>query len=285
MTCIFLCVQFSIKAQATNVGQQLIDAEQLVKNGNNETAILLLEKVLYNAPPDGLRYRVAVQLSKYYCIEKQYAFAIKTITDNITLQKDTAAQYNLYLQQCVVSLLSQDYEECLLNINKLQVIYPDSAHNADIMALNILALNGKTDWQAAKKSFGEFVAMYAPTEEQGKYENTYQAMPQLKSGKKAEGLSVVPIIAAGLWYAGKPQEAILNTLLQAGFVWFGIHQFIAKEYISAVLIGGGMYTSFYNGGTKRAINLIKKSNEKKIAEFNAQANGSILTILRNLKHK
>jgi hypothetical protein len=271
-----LCAPFSAKTQAVAVPAV---TDSLLDAGRYDDAALVLERLLFQNPADTVRYRVALQLARCYTLQEEYTLAEQVLAGNLSPGKDTAAQYGLHLQRCLVALLQRNYEECLMYLSRVKNIYPDSAGVADVTGLTILALNGKAAWQEARKVYTGFVHRFSQPADTAVYLQAYNRIPTLKSEAKAEALATIPLAAAGLWYAGRPGEAILNTLLQAGFLYFGLNRILAKEYITGALVGVGLYASFYTGGKKRAIKLVHDRNRSAADVFNNQVRQYVLAIL------
>jgi hypothetical protein len=271
----FLCVVFLTKGQHSS-NDVFYRADSLYKQQNFTIAAIEYERIIFEEEFTDFKIKAILQKAQCYKNQNKFLLAATYLQDYIPqLPFYFKEKYNFFFQSAFDFILAKEPANAILTLEKLTNEWPDSANNKDILLLNIFAHNDAQQWNKGAGYFIKYASLY---DKKVLLNNPYDKKPVLKSEDKAEKLSTyLPLTAAGIFYAGKPLEGVLNSLLQIGFLSLGVQQFLIKNYITSVLIGGGMYTSFYLGGSQRAKTLVRQYNKKKIQKFN----NSIKNILLN----
>ena len=249
--------------------------------GNYFESSIFYERALYEGAANDV-WQHAV-MGKLNCLKKQelYAEANTFVTSYFSLNLPDSVQTNLLYEQAVCSYLAGNFENTISVVDQVAVAYPSYQHLAFLKMLKILSYNELQNWSAAKVEYKNWMATYAVLDSA---DQLYNTLPKLKSADRAQWLSTF-IPGAGQIYAGKTWEGIASILLQGGSIYFGIRSWQEHYYISAWLVGLGLFGSFHNGGVRRAEVLVQQYNRKKVIAFNQTLKESLLSKLNSLDHK
>lgn len=277
LICIFLFATFTIKAQTANWLEQ---AKNKVSNHLYQEASLLYERVLFDS---GNEAEITESIfGKLECLKKLHAF--KEATDfiklNIGLVKNEQSQYKLYEQWITLSYLSNELEQCLSLIQQAKLIYSKLYNEHWLTPIAILCLNEQNKWSEAQNIYINWLKLN--NQDTVEVATNYKYIPKLKSIDKAGWLSTF-IPGAGQFYARKPIEAITSIIIQGIGIYYGIYSFEQQYYISAWLVGGGIFGSFHFGSTRRSEELVKQYNLKHAHEFNQKIKAMLIQHIESIK--
>lgn len=265
LTCTFLFVIFLIKAQSPNY---IVEAEENVIAGRFAEAEILYERVLFDATDEALINK-AIE-GKLNCFKKKGAFieAANFIKESINLITNDSSKYKYYEQWIVCSYLASQLEQSISLIEQTQLLYPTLANKQWLNFFKILCLNELNKWDESELLYKQWL-------QSGNIDTTtityiYANKPKLKSEDKAAWLSTF-IPGGGQLYAGKPWEALTAFLIQGVGIYYGFVNFKEKYYLSAALVGGGLFGSFHNGGVRRSEELVRQYNKRIANSFNENA--------------
>lgn len=270
LTCIFL---FAI---CITKGQQAADmnktADSLFLAGQYFEAAIQYERVLFSAE-DTSQVRHAV-FGKLQCLKQQGLFkeAVRFINASRTDNLPDHLNYKLYYEQMLCAYLGGNFENALAIIEQAKLNFPDAAAEPSVDAIKIMSLNELRRWEEAAEVYASFVSKTGiPAPEA----DLYKKIPALKSVDKAGWLSTF-IPGGGQFYAGRPLEGVLSILIQGAGIYYGIISFQEKYYLSAWLVGAGIFGSFHMGSVRRSEALVNQYNKKKAYEFNSKVRKDIL---------
>lgn len=275
LICIFLFVTSTIKAQLNTLFQEAVIKEN---SAMYKEASILYDRVLF----EGEEEKKIVQciFGKLRCLKRLYAFsdAIAFIKSNLVLVKSDSLRCKLYEEWILNCYLVNDLDQCMNLIQQTKILYP-TLYNSDwLIAMNILCLNEKYKWAEAKQVYIDWMKMHHKDTLEIIHE--YKNAPKLKSENKAGWLSTF-IPGAGQFYSGKPLEALTSVIIQGTGIYFGVISYQQQYYLSAWLVGGGIFGSFHFGSTRRSEELVKQYNLKVSAIFNTKIREKIIGLLKN----
>ena len=246
LTCIFLCVAFLTDAQSLSmsIADSFLQKQQYFEAG------VFYEKVLFESSNDEIRFLAATK--KIECLKQQQKFAdvIEFVNQNYHSTLTSGQKCTLKYEQMICSYLSANFENAISISTLIEGEWPDYAGIATVSLLKILSLNELQQWRQADSLSRIFIAKYTTADTAGS--NLYSHLPKLKNEKKAQTLSTL-LPGAGLFYAGKPLEGITSILLQSISAYFGIISYNQKYYLSAWLVGLGLFGSFHNGSDRKSV--------------------------------
>ena len=276
MTCIFLCVAFLTDAQSLSmsIADSFLQKQQYFEAG------VFYEKVLFESSNDEIRFLAATK--KIECLKQQQKFegVIEFVNQNYHSTLTSGQKCTLKYEQMICSYLSANFENAISLSALIEGEWPDYDGIATVSLLKILSLNELQQWRQADSLSRIFIAKYTTADTAGS--NLYSHLPKLKNEKKAQTLSTL-LPGAGLFYAGKPLEGITSILLQSVAAYFGIISYNQKYYLSAWLVGLGLFGSFHNGSVRRSEILVKQYNRKEVIRFNEKVKNELINMLRTKK--
>lgn len=288
LICIFLCGIFSINSSAAPKGEDsAVVADSLFAAGNFFEASVYYEAALfYNAgtlPEDELN------LKKAYCYKflERYQECLTQLDQINLVSVPDSVRRSVVYEQAVCNYLAGDAQRALMKVLQFKQLGAPSAEDpffAGIKTLEILALNETRQWEQAERCAVAFVAEIAENEEvkanlTGRVEKLYQKknLPKELKSEKAKDLSrFVP--GLGQFYCGRVKEGLVSLVVNASFLYFGLHQLYYKYYFTGYMAGLGIFHKTYFGGMHRCEILAQTENERTLKSFNA----SCLAILEDL---
>lgn len=271
LTCIFLYATFSINGQVKSM--QLADAF-MAKQQYFEAAVYF-EKVLFETEDDTVRFLAITQ--KLQCLKQQNKFteAIDFINENYSIRYTTQNRCLMKYEQMLCSYLAGRFENAVSLCIYIKHDWPEYEQIATVELVHILSLNELQKWNDARELANQYVNKYS-AEDTSKI-NFYKEIPKLKSQDKGQTLSTI-IPGAGQFYAAKPLEGAASILLQAASIYFGIYSFNNQYYLSAWLLGLGLFGSFHNGSARRAEVLVKQYNTRAAIRFNEMVKTGLISL-------
>lgn len=265
LTCIFLC-----GICITNAGAQTKEtADSLFAAGRYFEASIGYERVIFAAEsPERAWYAT---LQKIQCLKQQglFAQAESYARANVNSFGTDSLKYRLQYEQVINSFLAGNYETAASTSEVLLLSHPEHAFDRNLVITRILALNQLQQWDKASALAKQY------NSELGLHSDLYAVLPKLKSKDKAQWLSTF-IPGGGQFYAGKPLEAMVTILIQGAGIYFGVTSFLDHSYLSAWLVGAGLFGSFHMGGVRRSEALVEQYNQRKAAEFNGKIKVELL---------
>ncbi len=274
LICIYLFVIFTTKAQS----YQWLQAAKIKEDSALfQQASILYERILFD---NGNEEEVTNSIfGKLRCLKKMNAFkdAIGFIKSNIVFVKQDSLKYELYEQWITLTYLTHELDQCLNLIEQAKILYKDWYNMNWLTAVSILCLNEQNKWNEAKLLYTNWLKLN--NADTSVIVKEYSLAPKLKSEDKAGWLSTF-IPGAGQFYAGKPWEALTSILIQGIGIYYGVYSFQEKYYVSAWLVGGGIFGSFHFGSTRRSEELVKQYNIKQSSKFNNRIKEQIIQFMQ-----
>lgn len=272
MICTFLCATCTTKAQEMVYKNE---ADTLFQQQHYFEAAIAYERVLFTSiDPAGIWYAVN---GKVQCLKQQHKYtqAVQFIKLNLTNRLPDTVRYNLLYEQLVCAYLAGSFDEVLSLAEQVRIAFPTHEADKRLLLIRLLSLNELQRWQEAAGVFKVFMS----DQPAGSYQNPYLQLPHLKNKDKAQWLSTF-IPGAGQWYAGKPLEAIASIILQGAGIYYGVLSFQQHYYLSAWLVGAGLFGSFHMGGVRRSEILVDQYNKKQATRFNGSVKKQLLQMIK-----
>ena len=265
LICIFLC-----GICITNVRAQTKEAaDSLYSGGSYFEASIAYERLIFSAVSPELTWYATLQ--KIQCLKQQglFAQAESYARANVNSFGTDSLKYRLQYEQVINSFLAGNYETAASTSEILLLSHPEHAFDRNLVITRILALNQLQQWDKASALAKQY------NSELGLHSDLYAVLPKLKSKDKAQWLSTF-IPGGGQFYAGKPLEAMVTILIQGAGIYFGVTSFLDHYYLSAWLVGAGLFGSFHMGGVRRSEALVEQYNQRQAAEFNEKIKVELL---------
>lgn len=265
MTCIFLCGICITNAN----GQTKESADSLFAAGSYFEASIAYERILFSVPGQELSFYATLQ--KIQCLKQQGLFSQGELfaRTNVNSFGIDSFKYRLQYEQVICAFLAGNYETASSVSEVMLLSYPTHAFDRNLVITRILSLNQLQRWDQAAEISRRYGA------ELGNTGDPYAKLPKLKSKDKAQWLSTF-IPGGGQFYAGKPLEAIVTIVIQGAAIYFGVTSFIDHYYLSAWLVGAGIFGSFHLGGVRRSEALVERYNQGKANDFNQKVKAELL---------
>jgi TM2 domain-containing membrane protein YozV len=267
LTCISLFAIFSTRGQT---------ADALYQAGRYFDASIAYERILFESS-DARQQLIAV-LGKTRCLKQQglYDQAMTFLQNWQGYAFPDSSLAEIHYQQVLCAYLGGHFENVLSLVDRWSYVHGGNRPKPMLIVLKILSFNELGRWKEAADVYHAFVAesggaVAAP--------DLYQHIPRLKSAEKAQWLSQI-IPGAGLFYAGRPGEALFSIMVQAAGIWFAVASFQQHYYVSAWLIGAALFGAFHLGGVRRSEVLVRQSNRKKMLAFNEAVREQLLSLLQ-----
>ncbi len=216
--------------------------------------------------------------------------ALKTIKSNIELSDFIANCYildlpdsfrnDLLYEEILNDYLLKKYEQSI-NLSQYYLTV-NFEQKAILELLKIISYNELQEWKTADSLWQIFSSKNEVKD--SVVAKMYKNLPHLKSEKKAATLSSL-LPGAGEMYAGKAFEGIANFIFQGASIYTGVAWWQRSYKLSSVLVAGSFWSSFYDGGKRRAKNLVRQYNKKQITTYNEQLNKQILATAKTILKK
>lgn len=220
----------------------------------------------------------AIEL-KIDCLKKlkQYNALIAFITNCYSETIPEKLRVKLVYEEILANYFLKNYRQSI----HLSQYYPATNYKEHqfISILNIIAYNHLEDWKTADSLWKLFTVkeqLFDTVSQQ-----LYTHLPKFKNERKAANLSAY-LPGMGQVYAGKPLEGIASFVFQVGSIGLGLEWWNRGYKFAAIAITGSSFSSFNDGGKKRAKKLVQDYNAKKIATFNASLNAAIVNATKHL---
>lgn len=265
MTCIFLCVTCITKAQEPD---WMAVADSLYNKGLYFEASVYCERVLFTSESSPAAASAVLLKIQCYKQQQQYAKAARYIQSVQYLFSSDSLQQALSYETALAYYLAGEFENAIAVTDRAILRYPAKQVQNRANLIRILSLNELRRWPEA-------AAVYRQYKQSDTIPDCYASLPRLKSEDKAEWLATF-IPGAGHFYAGAAGEGLVSIAIQALGIYYGVISWQQKHYISAWLIGGGVFGSFHLGGARRARQLVKNYNNRKAQAFNKAVREQIL---------
>ncbi len=214
----------------------LAKVESLKRAANYELAFETIDRIPLMGLPDSVVHTVLYQ--KILCAY---------LAEKFTLAES-------YLLQAMKSNkpLERDY---YLQINLLRILVLNELQRWDEAKSVLVNIRDSIDNGVNSLIVDELIEQYNP-----------KLLPRIKKEKTLFWLSFIP--GAGMAYAGKPLEGVLNFGINASALAFGVYQIYYGYYLTGYFGGAIILQKFYFGGRKRGEYLLEERNYKASRKYN-----------------
>lgn len=274
---IIFCFIFKFLFAISLISAQDTYEEALLAEQDNNfiKASVLYEKILFESQDSILINKVLVAKANNYIIQKQYNEAINFITKSVYLASSPTTIYILSEKLILCYYITKQHD---LALNQISISQNNDLANHDwLIFFKILNLNELTKWNEAKN---EYISWLKINELDSLNIDKYNSIPKLKSEVKAGWLGLLP--GLGLVYSKNYLEAMASLLLQGSFGYFAYASYVDQYYFSSWLLGIGLTGSFYLGGQRRSIELVKNYNLKKATIYNFELKQFLTNQMNNI---
>ena len=249
----------------------LLLADSLYREARYFDASIAYERVLFDHPERQEQY--AAVTGKLQCLKKQalYDQAVTFLEAWQAYPFPDSSLAAIHYQQVLCTYLGGHFENVLSLVDRWSYTHAGAKPAPLLVVLKILSLNELQQWKEAAEAYRAFMKERKP--------DLYTQLPHLKSVSKAQALSTF-IPGAGLFYAGKPGEAIFSILVQAAGVYFVVLGLEQHYYVSAWLIGAALFGAFHMGSVRRSEVLVQRYNRKKVLQFNEKVREQLMEVLQ-----
>ena len=272
MICIFLCVQFSIKADETDslfrVAQKQVEAK------NYRDAAITYERIVYKNTDKYINALALLKKAMCYKADKKYVQSLAELHRVHFHKLDDSLEFRIRYEVALCAYLSDNFNEAVLQIEQMNHYLKDSHYLPQSYFLQVLAYNQTEKWKKAKDAVLLFIDnQLIEPDKKTRLKDRFEAMydegnlPNIKKPATARKLSTF-LPGAGQIYAGYIGEGVMNFLLHILCLGTGAYGFYTGYYLTGYFVGLGLFQKFYFGGVKRAVFLTKKNNFEKRQEFN-----------------
>ena len=272
LICSFLLTAFYAKSQ----DNKFKIADSLFKENKYFEAAIYAEKILFES--ENIEDKnLAVEL-KIECLKQQKKFKElnEFITDCYNYNPNELLRKKLVYEEILANYFTKNYLQTINLCNFLLPKKNSEKHLIDIV--KIISYNQLQEWHIADSLWKIFTINMQIKDTL--VNNYYSHLPKFKNEKKAATLSAF-LPGTGQLYAGKPLEGLASFIFQAGSVWAGFAWWNRGYKLAAIALAGSFWTSFNDGGKRRAKKLVQQYNEKRAFDFNETLNK---TILNTTKH-
>lgn len=216
-------------------------------------------------------------LKKTYCLKAQSQY--KTGYENL-LRADLFANsdslnFLLRYELVINAYLAENYDIAYNQLQQLNHFVVSEKLKFGISFLEVLILNEMHRWTEARDK----LIIYNNTHQANlNIDSLYNFIdnPKIRNLKKNE---LPLILAPGLVQAreGKPLDALFSVAIRGSLIYLLIDQFSKHYFFSGAFSAAALYFVFYQGAAKRATELIKSRNIKKITQYNHRIKHALMT--------
>ena len=195
--------------------------------------------------------------------------------------------YKLRFQSALCAYLGGNFNNAESQLIQIHYFLKDTILTMPSLLLYVLVLNELNRWDEAKEKIVKWISLTDPPPAVKDsllniISKIYHAddYPKFKKLKNAQRLSSF-LPGAGQLYAGYLGEGLANVSLQLAALAFTGYAFYFNYYITAFIVGYGIFSKFYIGGINRLEYLVNKKNYELLRGFNDRLKGEILKIMEN----
>lgn len=268
MICIFHCAVHSNNPDIQK-------ADSLMKIGELNWALLEYERVVFASSDNSLRTLALLKKSECYVMLNDIKSAEKNLQRVLYSGLSDSLHYIARFNAAFYAYLNKNYNQSLSELIMIDNFFPDSLKVSSYI-LYALVLNENREWDKAKEKLLQWANNNYSNNLQTRdslinaINNLYNPKnyPKYKNPEKAHLYSSF-IPGLGQAYTGYWADAFFSAVMQfigIGVAAYGI--FVAKYYITGIVVGYGIFQRFYIAGTKRAEFLANKYNYVKARKYN-----------------
>jgi hypothetical protein len=259
-------------------------ADSLYNSGNYKLASVYYEYCAYADTNKNASAFFLLKKIDCYLASKEYELGYKEIAhfgynnvhDSLTSK---ARQY-----AAVLAYLNKKFDEALVQFKLFEFINFNTDEIKSMIFIKALCLNEQHKYDEAKK---ELTSWYEYLKLQSidslyyfnKINNLYGTaqIPKIKSIDRAVYLaSFFP--GFGHYYVGAINEGFINQLLIVSSITFAVVTAFYGYYVTAAVVGYGLFNRFHKGAVHRMDFLVKEKNYKLSREFNTKVKEFVFEI-------
>ena len=254
---IFLCAPFSSRAQQGAADSYAAEAlrwerEIFLSSTPSEFNRALMQKVEVRKQ-QGLWSDAVAELGR-----------VRTFA----LTDEELADY--YYQRALCGYLAAEFEGSLAAIDEARLGLYDTTALARLDLIEALAAGEVGLWSRSEEAARRVVARIENQADREvaaeRLAEIYDGAPKLRSLQLAWWLSLVP--GVGQIYAGEVWSGVVSLAVNGGLVAFGVGEIVARHWLSAWLVGGGLLSNTYFVGQERARILTERRNTRVLRKHN-----------------
>ncbi|MDO5760803.1 MAG: hypothetical protein Q4Q06_07240 [Bacteroidota bacterium] len=253
-------------------------AEEYFQQKDYANAVLEYERVFFFVSEAELQKQALKKKAHSYKKDKKYLLSAQTL-QRIPLYLMTIEEKDsIYYEMLLCSYLEDDFDFASKIMNNMNLEVKENPSKR-LLLMQILLSNELNEYNSAYDYLLQYIEKEPVLRGEDKYvlDSLYNNLPKHKSENKAKHLAFFP--GLGHIYSGYWFEGICAFVVNAGVLWFGVSEFLLKDYITAWVGGAGLLSSTYLGQQKRAVHLAKKHNYLANKEFNTQIKQILLNNL------
>lgn len=246
-----------------------------MKIGELNWALLEYERVVFASSDNSLRTLALLKKSECYVLLNDIKSAEKNLQRVLYSGLSDSLHYIARFNAAFYAYLNKNYNQSLSELIMIDNFFPDSLKVSSYV-LYALVLNENREWDKAKEKLLQWANNNYSNNLQTRdslinaINNLYNPKnyPKYKNPEKAHLYSTF-IPGLGQAYTGYWADAFFSAVMQfigIGVAAYGI--FVAKYYITGIVVGYGIFQRFYIAGTKRAEFLANKYNYVKARKYN-----------------
>jgi len=268
LTCIFLCVTFSIKAQQ-KIDPQWGKADSLLQAHQYMASLVEYERIVFQSNDAGIKKQAIFKKAMVYKAMRSYEKTEEELNRiGIRNPNDTLFPLKAY-EMAFAQYMTGNYQAALSTIETYGVMI-SGEHQVmpGLLTLKILCYNQLFKFDRAESTIRQLAGL-SNTHDSLNYTSLltyYEKAPHYKNPETAKHLSILP--GLGQVYCGKVFEGGLSFLLNASALSFGAWEVYSGYYFTGYVVGVTLLQKFHTGGQHRAELLARQVNEKHILKFN-----------------
>jgi len=247
----------------------------LKTNAANTDSLLYFENLIFNAENTAEKNNFIYY--KYLFLKSTGNFydGIKTLNRINTLT--TAEEADITYEKAILNYLIKDYSAFEFELTKLERLsLPEN--KIKITALQLLKLINVADFKQAKLKCDTFFALNNITINTDSIFKPFIGK-KFKSEQRAALLSTF-LPGTGQWYAGNFKHGIINATLILGLLGWGTYNVLHAYYATGLFTGFFIAYTFYEGGSRYAVNATERYNKKLTEEARNRVLFTIVKFIR-----
>jgi|GEM_PF-962471 len=281
--CIFLCATFSSKGNEFGQDAALHRGDSLFALGNFFEAAIAYERAYFFSA--GQQQKTAANLRKAAALKQmgEHARVVTDLQRSLPFAGDEALRREILYEMAFSAYLSWSYPLAQSLISQLEFQSPQGVDIAAFPLLKSLVMVKMENWEALRDYSGN---LFPGNEEDSEKKQMQQILlllledanhPQSLDPPRARLWSTF-FPGAGQVYAGSPGKGALNGFSQLVSLSGAVLMAYNQLYISSVVVGLGLFQSFYFGGIRQAGQLAEENSFEQMAQYKDKLSAILIEI-------
>lgn len=281
--CIFLCATFSSKGNVTGQDAALHRGDSLFSLGHFFEAAIAYERAYFFSPSQ--QQKTVANLRKAAALKQmgEHARVVTDLQRSLPFAGNDALRREILYEMAFSAYLSGSYPLAQSLISQLEFQFSQEVDIAAFPLLKSLMLVKMENWEALKDYSGN---LFHGIQEDSRKDQMLQNLlllleennrPQPLNPSRARMWSTF-IPGAGQWYAGNPGQGALNGFSQLVSLSGAALMAYNNLYISSVIVGLGLFQSFYFGGIRQAGQLAEENSFEQMAQYKDKLSAILIEI-------